>query len=526
MNGTKNLCSKDLLSLVQGLRKKNFPRVPVSCDSRTLKPGFVFVALQGHKDNGHHYLKQAIKKGAYALIVQDKDFLQGLNFKGPVFITQDTRLSLCEFLNHWYNFPSEKMFCVGVTGTNGKSTVSQMVAHIFASLGWKTGLIGTVDAGCLSPPTQAAKKALSSAGPSFERLKKSTLTTPDAITLYGLLDQFYKKHVQAVVMEVSSIGMDQKRVEGISFPLCVFTNLSEDHMDYHLNQEAYFKAKEKLFHRPGLNTSLTTHSMAVLNFEDPYGLQIARNRHLPCLSYSTTKGKSHFYSELLAADLHKTVFNLHYENQVYEVFLPLPGSYNVLNALAALCVAYGAGFNLKKATEALSSFSGVRGRLQLIPSPKKTAKPKVFVDYAHSPEALKSVLKFLRDQKKKGRLFVVFGCGGLRDKLKRPLMTQIAEKYSDRVFLTSDNPRTEDVKHIIQDCLKGVKNTQKKIVVEKDRKKAILLALTEGGESDIVLIAGKGHEKEQILGTKRIPFDDTQIALKALNQRAKKQGIF
>ncbi len=523
-----------LFSLCGEQGKKLPHKISAVCsNSQKVVPNSVFVALKGRRADGHYYLKEAIKKGAKVLVVEHKKNLE-TNFLSKVCVVPDTRAVLPVLLNKFYDYPSEKMFCVGVTGTNGKTTLVSMLSFLFSRLGWRAGLIGTVKN-------------------KFENQEeKSLLTTPDPVKLYSLLNRFYQKGAQALVMEVSSIGLDQKRVEGVDFNVGVFTNLSEDHLDYHSNMSDYFQAKKKLFKIPrssagfvkavnSINSSGAInkkHFLAVLNFDDPYGVRLAREIKTPYVSYGQSSAR--FSWEILSSDLSGSWFNLQFDKKKLKAYLPMPGAYNVSNAVAGLCCVHSAGFSVEEAVKVLKDFPGVPGRMQRV-CPDKT--PLVFVDYAHTPGALESALSFLHGfrtfsssctfsnftdntaqnpssflaskstgpSKQEGRLIAVFGCGGERDKAKRPIMIKVAEKFSDLVILTSDNPRLEDPKDIIKDCMKGVID-KKKIIIEIDRRQAIYQALKLANEKDIVLIAGKGHEKEQLVGLKRKLFDDVTVA--------------
>ena len=465
---------------------KSFPKriASVCTNSQCVVPGSVFVALKGRKTNGHFYLESAIKNGAQVLVVENAEYLKNISFSGLLCVVPNTYSILPILLNEFYDYPSEKMFCVGITGTNGKTTVSNILSFLFTRCGWHTGLIGTI---C----NQLGKWA-----------EKSVLTTPCPPELYSLLDRFYKEQAQAVVMEVSSIGLNQQRVEGVDFNLGVFTNLSEDHLDYHQTMSNYFEAKKKLF----IRHSEKSHFLSVLNLDDPYGVALARDVQVPYISYGRKKAR--FTWNILYSDLSGTRFNLFFDKKKIEGFLPIPGDYNVSNAVAALCCVYCAGFDLEKAIKKLRHFPGVPGRLERVFPDRK---PLVFVDYAHTPQALAAVLSFLKQKKKKGsQLITVFGCGGERDQEKRPLMAQAAECFADQVILTSDNPRAENPQQIISHCLKGVQDKEK-FFIEEDRKQAIKKALQKAQIEDIILIAGKGHEREQLLGSKRIPFSDREV---------------
>lgn len=479
-----------LLSLCPDDNKK-LPDVirSICTDSRKVVPGSVFVAMKGCKTDGHDYLESALQKGAQVLVVEDTEKIPDSSFKGMVCVVPSTRDILPVLLNEFYDYPSEKMFCIGITGTNGKTTTSYILSHILSHCGWKTGLIGTI------------KSQIGD----WER--SNTLTTPDPADTYYLLDKFYKKGAQAAIMEVSSIGLDQDRVAGLDFNLGVFTNLSQDHLDYHGTISDYFQAKKKLFQLSHLSEKKKF--LAILNLDDPFGVSLAKEIRGPYISYG--KKSARFSWEIISGDLSGTRFKLFVDQKERDVYLSIPGIYNVSNAVAALCCAYAAGFSLEKGIEALKHFPGVSGRLERV---TPDGYPMVFVDYAHTPKALEAVLLFINSHKNKNsKLVTVFGCGGERDKDKRPLMAQVADQHSDKVFLTSDNPRGEDSMNIIEDCIKGVTN-RKKITVEVDREQAILRALKESKEKDIILIAGKGHERLQIIGTQRQPFSDKAVVKK------------
>ena len=473
-------------------------------DSRKVIPGSVFTALKGKNQDGHNYLLSAVENGAQVVVVDNIKKAKAIkNLPIMICSASDTHSILPILLNEFYNYPSEKMFCIGVTGTNGKTTVTSLLAFLLTQLGWRTGLIGTI------------KNQFE------EEEEKSILTTPDPAELYRLLNHFYLKGAQAVVMEVSSIGLDQKRVQGVDFNLGVFTNLSEDHLDYHSNMEKYFSAKKELFKPPPSSSSKKNHFSAILNLDDSYGVKLAREVSLPSISYGEKEAR--FIWKILSMDLMGTRFKLHFNSQHWEVSSPLLGSYNVSNVVAALCCVHSAGFSLEKAIKMIEKFPGMPGRMQRVSSPPF---PLVFVDYAHTPQALESVLVFLHSCRKSplkdkknslGRIITVFGCGGERDKKKRPLMAQVVEKFSDLALLTSDNPRGENPMDIIKDCLKGAQD-KNKFIIEVDRKQAIHQSLKQAKEQDIVLIAGKGHEQEQIIqGSKRSFFSDVDTVKKYFN---------
>ena len=467
------------------------PALPISgpissicTDSRRVKPGSVFIALKGQITDGHKYLEDVCKRQAQVLVIEDERAIQAKafkNFKDKICVVPSTRKILPLLLKTFYNSPSEKMFCIGVTGTNGKTTISYIISYLFSRLGWRTGVIGTIKN-------------------EFEGLEeKSQLTTPDAVELYSLLSRFYEKGAQSVVMEVSSIGLDQERVSGVDFNLGVFTNLSEDHLDYHKDMERYFRAKKKLFEQ---SSTSKKNFLAVLNLDCVYGMKLTRELQVPYVSYGEKAAR--FSWEILSSNLSGTYFNLFFDNKKIKIYLPVPGFYNVSNAVAALSCVHSAGFSLEEAAEFLKELPSIPGRMQRV-EPSRN----VFVDYAHTPDALRAVLSFLK-KNKSHRLITLFGCGGGRDKEKRPMMIQVAEELSDQVILTSDNPRDENPADIVEDCLRGRKESTGKIKVELDREEAIKMAIGMAQVEDVVLVAGKGHEKEQIIAQKRRSFEDVE----------------
>ena len=513
------------------------PITAIVTHSKKVIPNSVFVALKGKHTDGHLHLKEAIQRGATALIIEDQKYLTQLNFKGLTCIINNTRKLLPLLLNEFYDFPSHKMFCVAITGTNGKTTVSHLLAFLFSHFGWKAGLIGTLSQEIIAPQSRQ-DSGMDLRLRENESKPLPHLTTPSATDLYSLVNKCYQNEAQALVMEASSIGLDQRRVDGVDFNLAIWTNLTPDHLDYHPSMEAYFQSKKILFDNPN------KHFMAILNFDDPYGLKLASLIKTKYLSYGTKNAS--FTWKILSTNLSGTLFeltypkqfaspvnssmaketpkktskqnkqdskidsSLHWDDNPHEkikVHSPLLGSHNISNAVAAIAAASGAGFPIEKAAKALSQFSGIKGRMERVPTSHSNSF--IFIDYAHTPDALKKTLSFLNQHKKNKQLICVFGCGGDRDKQKRSLMGAIAEKYSDKIILTSDNPRTEDPKNIIQDILKGIAS-KNKVTSEPDRKLAIHQALKHY-KNNIILLAGKGHEQYQIIGKQRNIFNEQAI---------------
>lgn len=469
----------------------------VAVHSQDVLKDSLFVALKGEKQDGHFFLKEAVQKGVAVLLVEETSQVPS-SFKGTVLKTEDGRGALSVLLNELYDFPSKKLFAVGVTGTNGKSSTASMIECIFRSGGWKAGLTGTIYQKC------------------ERRTWPSQLTTPEPVELFERLNDFLNLKAKALVMEASSIGLHQKRLDGIHFNTGVFTNLSQDHMDYHQNLEDYFQSKKRLFK---LMKESSENHISIINKDDFYGKRLLRELKGPFFSFG--KNKADFSFELKEMDLFKTLFTVHTPEGVRDITLSLSGGYNVSNAVAAIATAFAAGFSLDVCKRALESFSGVPGRLEQV-TPK--AHPfTVFVDYAHTPDALRVVLTALGQKKGKGRLITVFGCGGGRDRDKRGLMTETALKLSDKVILTSDNPRFESPSQILNDCLLKVKKST--LSVCWDRKEAIKESLLKAKPGDLILIAGKGHEEFQIIEGKKHPFSDREVVQSLITSIALKKSF-
>lgn len=483
-----------------------FPEVPLNMysfvelsdicnDARKAKAFSVFVAIKGEKVDGHSFIPQAINNGAIAIVCENKDSVPG-DFKGFVLQVPDSRKALDLLASRFYGDPGRQLICIGVTGTNGKTSTTYMIECILNSDQKPTGVIGTIN------------HHLNLNGEN--KVWDSELTTPDPITLQKRLSEMKEHGAKAVAMEVSSHALEQKRVDSVPFDAVVFTNLTRDHLDFHRDMKSYFRAKERLF-LDLLKETTKLPSFAIINMDDPWGRKI----RVPDPSIIITYGRkdADLRYKILEMNYHSTKFEIISPTGSKQVSLPMPGLHNVQNALAALAVGFIAGVPLEKGIQALESFSGVPGRLQLVPNKKNK---NIFVDYAHSPDALENVLKSLEKirklKKTKAKIWTVFGCGGDRDKGKRPLMGAIAAQFSDQVVVTSDNPRTEDPEAIIIDILAGITEDKKnKTLKLVDRKEAIHQAISMMADDDILLIAGKGHEDYQIIGKEKIYFSDYKV---------------
>lgn len=472
----------------------------ITQDSRQVDPGTVFVAVRGHSRDGHDFLTEVANNGAMALVVEDDSTIPQA-FKGAVIKVPSSRHALEQLARRFYGDPAEKLFCVGVTGTNGKTTVTYMLEAIFNRFGWPTGVLGTID-------HHLGTKRW-----------KSELTTPDALTLQARLREFVDLKAQAAAFEVSSHALSQSRVDSLPFAVGVFTNFTRDHLDYHQSMESYFAAKERLFNELlGRHPSVRT---AVLNADDEWVRKVRVHEGVNTWWFGT-KDAVDFCFKPLKQDLSGNLFHLSTPRGNTEVFLPCPGTHNVYNAVAAIAAALAAGVSLKTASEAISEFVGAPGRLEKVPNGKGL---HIFVDYAHTDDALRTVLHALNQMRaasrSNARILTVFGCGGDRDQGKRPLMARAACGASDAVIVTSDNPRGEDPQKIVDDILQGVpKGWAGDLKVELDRRAALSIALQSAREGDVILVAGKGHEDYQLIGSQRLNFSDALVIRELVGEKS------
>jgi UDP-N-acetylmuramyl-tripeptide synthetase len=464
----------------------------VQYDSRRVARGNVFVALKGERTDGHQFLEQAVAQGAVA-VVTDRTGISG--GKAAVVRVADTAEALGRLSAAFYDFPSRSLKIAGVTGTNGKTTFTFLLKSILQHHGMKTGLIGTIyyEIG--------------------ERQIPADRTTPQSSDLQGLLHRMKNAGCKGVVMEVSSHSLVQKRVEGVEFDVGVFTNLTQDHLDYHKTMDEYARAKGLLF--AGLGKSSGKKTTAVINLDDPQGpkFRALLGAHVSCFTYGYSEGVD-FRATEVRLSLGGTRFTASTPSGSAEIALQLCGRYNIENALAALGAALALDVPLASAVEGLAQLKSVPGRLE----PVREGQPfHVFVDYAHTDDALKNVLVTLKELVK-GRLIVVFGCGGNRDAGKRPLMGRVAAHWAHHAVITSDNPRKEDPALIARQIESGFDNGSTHEII-LDRQAAIRRALELAEPGDVVLVAGKGHETDQEFADTRVPFDDRECVRNILKQR-------
>ena len=465
------------------------PVTRLATDSRRVEPGDVFVAVPGARIDGRRFIPQAIAAGAVGVLWEAADFQWDPAWRVPNLAVPNLRKQLGLIAARTYGDPSHSMWVAGVTGTNGKTSCSHWIAQSLTRLGRRTAVLGTLGIGfpgALTPGTH---------------------TTPDAVSLQAQLADLLSRGASGVVMEVSSHGLEQGRVNGVAFAAALFTNLSRDHLDYHGTMEQYGAAKARLFHWDGLHH-------AVINLDDGFGAQLAgsldRSR-VNVLGYGLGKGEISGHK----LDLSKRGLTLEIETPwgAGVIRSQLLGRFNAANLLGVLGVLLAAGVKLDDATSAIETVEPVPGRLQMLRQP---GRPLVVVDYAHTPDALEKVLETLRAVLgSEGRLICVFGCGGERDAGKRPLMGETATRLADSVFVTSDNPRGEDPRAIIDQIIAQAHPNYR---VEIDRAVAIQQALREARTDDLVLIAGKGHEAYQEIVGRRLPFSDTEVAARVLAQ--------
>ena len=460
-------------------------------DSRRVQKNGLYVAVRGAHVDGHQFTEQAIERGASAIVVERAES----HSRATSLVVPDSREALADLAFTFFKKPALRLKMAGVTGTNGKTTTSFLLKHICDAAGLRSGLIGTVryEIG--------------------ERVLPATRTTPESLDLQELLSQMVDAGCKAAVMEVSSHALAQERTRGLEWDVAIFTNLTQDHLDFHKTMEDYFEAKARLF--TGLKDQPNKKAAAaVINLDDRYGEQLAGRikDEAPVVTYGMS-ARADFRASNYRAEFGGTSFQLDARGKSYLVRVPLIGRFNVVNALAALAAANSLGIDLREAVLSLAKSPQVPGRLEAVPAKRQF---QIFVDYAHSDDALLNVLKTLRELNP-NRLIVVFGAGGDRDKRKRPLMGRVADQNADYSIITSDNPRKEDPLAIIADVQKGFRSGNFETV--PDRTEAIARAIALAQPRDIVLIAGKGHENYQEFADHTIPFDDRQMALRALENQ-------
>jgi UDP-N-acetylmuramoyl-L-alanyl-D-glutamate--2,6-diaminopimelate ligase len=475
-------------------------------NSRRVEPGWVFVAMRGESSDGNRHIDSALKNGAVAVVTDSRS--EHRRHRMPWAVVPSGRRALSRMSANFYGHPAEKLKIIGITGTNGKTTTSFLCEAILRHVGRSSALIGTIE---YHVPVKA------SAGQSVSyRVLPAPHTTPEALELNQVFAEALAAGATHAVMEVSSHALVQERVWGVPYEVAVFTNLTRDHLDYHKSMDSYFEAKSILF----LGCGTRPPRASVINADDEYGQSLGQSRKTlsqQVILYGIQNGDFRAINIELQHD--GTKFDLVTPSGSIRIETALIGGVNVYNILAAAAATFACGCSLKQIAEAIREFKQVPGRFEKVDCGQPFT---VVVDYAHTDDALRNLTTIARDFARRGlglgRVITVFGCGGDRDRTKRPLMGEAAGKGSDFVVLTSDNPRSEEPLQIIEDALLGLRQTGTRHEVEPDRRRAIRLALIEAMPGDIVLIAGKGHEKVQIMREGTYPFDDVQVAREALQQ--------
>ena len=443
-------------------------------DSRAVKPGNLFVAICGYDTDGHKYIPMALEKGAACVLCEKAPA------EGEYVLLSDTRRGLALAGANWYGNPAGEMTMIGITGTNGKTTTTYLVKHILEDcLGAKVGLVGTIQnmIGDEVPHTEPPPPESRELQPLFRHMADAGCTH--------------------VVMEVSSHALCLHRVDGVTFDVGVFTNLTQDHLDFHKTMEEYCRAKAMLFARS---------KVGAVNVDDPWAKEILAHATCPVITYSA-KGQAALEATDIRLEPHHVAFTAHYQGTETACTLGIPGAFSVYNALSALSAALALGIAPEKAAASLATARGVKGRAEVVPTPGKDYT--VLIDYSHTPDSLENILKTVREFAR-GRVIAVFGCGGDRDPIKRPIMGKIAADLADLVVVTSDNPRTEDPMAIIDQILVGIPKDQTPTTVIENRRQAIRWAMDNAQAGDVIVLAGKGHETYQEIGHEKFHLDERE----------------
>ena len=456
----------------------------VCCDSRRARPGCLFVAVEGYETDGHRFIPAALENGAAVILCRHKP--EG---KFAYALCENTRLALALASANFFERPADKMKMIGVTGTNGKTTVTNLVKEIYEELsGEKAGLIGT------------NRNMIGAEELETER------TTPESRELQELFRKMYDRGCTAAVMEVSSHSLYLDRVGGIRYSVGVFTNLTQDHLDFHKTMENYCDAKAILFR---------SCEKGVVNADDEWFERITAGATCEKLTYSARENGGDLFATDIEYYPDRVCFAANYRGKRVPAVLNIPGRFSVYNALAALGCSVALGFSLEDAVRALGHCPGVKGRVEVVPTGRDFT---ILIDYAHTPDAIENVLRAV-EETAQGRVGILFGCGGDRDRTKRPKMGKISSELADYMIITSDNPRTEEPEAIINDILEGVKGTETPYTVITDRREAIKYAIEHAQKDDIIILAGKGHETYQIVGKTKRHMDEREIVADVLAGR-------
>lgn len=465
----------------------------IAYDSRLVEPGYAFVCISGFEADGHSFADSAVSKGAALIVAQEG---RTVSASVPVCYVKDTRKTLADMACAFYGHPSDSFKLIGVTGTNGKTTVTYLIKSILEQAGCNVGIIGTNQ---------------NIIGDKVLLTKSTTPTTPNSLELQKIFTEMSESGAEYVVMEVSSHALELSRVRGCDFEVGIFTNLTRDHLDFHHTMKNYMLAKAKLF---------DISQKGAINVDDEYGMKI-REMHSGenILTYGINNE-----CDVRAKDIKITPrgvnFTVVFEEKEYPMFLCIPGTFSVYNALSAVCACMQLGIDMETITNGLRAAVGVLGRVEVVPTDTDYT---VIIDYAHTPDGLENIILAMKGFAK-GRVITLFGCGGDRDNTKRAIMGEISGRLSDFSIITSDNPRTEDPLKIIEMIEEGMKKTDGEYVVIPDRRKAIAYALDNAKADDVVILAGKGQETYQIIGKEKIDFDERVVVFGHLNSKTQGSG--
>ncbi len=476
----------NLYKLLEGLSyESSLPDMEitgVTCDNRQVEKGNLFVCMRGVRTDGHDYAEAAIKAGAAAVLAERDTGLPSQ------VLVEDTREAYAVLCANLFDNPQKKLKLIGVTGTNGKTTITYLMKHILEGCGCKVGLIGTIQ-NQIGDMTFPAK-----------------YTTPDPYILMTIFSRMVDAGAEYAVMETSSHGLDQKRVAGCHFAAGIFTNLTQDHLDYHGNMENYYQAKRSLFNQV---------DMAIINIDDAYGRRLASEVKAKTYTFSTSEDAANYTAKTIKSFATGSTFAFVGSGIISRVRIAMPGEFSVSNAMAAISCSLALGFPLEQVINAISSCSGVTGRFEVIKTPTDYT---VIRDYAHTPDGLEKVLTAIKTFAP-AKVITLFGCAGNRDRGKRKLMAEVVSRLSDFAILTSDNPRNEDPLQIIEDAKLGLFEHKTPYEIIPDRYEAIKWGLAHAAKDDILLLAGKGHEDYQVLNFGTIYFDEKVIVEKILGMK-------
>lgn len=465
---------------------KNIDITGIAYDSRKINEGNVFVCIKGYETDGHKFAKTAAEKGAALIVAEDE-----VDVDVPVVYVENSRKTIAEIASVFYGEPAKKLKLVGITGTNGKTTITYLVKSILETAGKSVGIIGTNQ---------------NIIGDKVLLTKSTTPTTPNALELQQLFSEMIYNDAEYVVMEVSSHALELERVHGCKFNVGVFTNLTQDHLDFHKTMENYLNAKAKLF---------AISDKGVVNYDDKGGRMICEKGECHDILKVGLGEGCDLRADNIKSSSRGSEFDIHYNGNCYKAKIQIPGQFSVYNAVCAAGAAIQLGIDIETVLDGLAKATGVVGRVEVVPTDTEYT---VIIDYAHTPDGLENIIKCVKGFAE-GRTITLFGCGGDRDNTKRPIMGEIAGKFSDYSIITSDNPRTEDPNLIVHEIEEGMKRTDGEYTLITDRRAAIGYALDMAKKGDVIILAGKGQETYQIIGKEKFDFDERIEVYKHLKNR-------